>query len=169
MIKIFPERVSKCKLDLGLVVDTTQSIKQNNVPKVKAVLEQLIQRFDISENGTHVSLETFTSESTLQNTFNNASYYSKDAVLDLISSSVNELFRPTRLDLALETAKMEMFGEENGCRPGVRKVLVLFTDGRSYPGSVDEDVFLDVVGLKVRPGSCYDLPPSPSPFTPTGA
>lgn len=143
-------KVSTCKLDLGLVVDTTRSIKEFNVPKVKEVLQQIIQRLDISENGTHVSLETFAFESKLHNTFANSSFYNKASVLDLVSSSINQLFKPTRLDLALKTAKYQMFADENGKRPGVRKALILFTDGRSHPGSVDEDFFLEVVGLQSK-------------------
>lgn len=148
MVVIFSD-LWACKLDLGLVVDTTRSIKENNIPKVKTVLQQLIQKFDISENGTHVSLETFDNESTLHNTFKNSSFYSKEAILTLITDDINELFKPTRLDVALRTAKYEMFSDVNGNRPGVEKALVLFTDGRSFPGSLDENFFLEVVGLVV--------------------
>ena len=54
---------------------------------------------------------------------------------------------PTRLDLALKTAKEQMFA---GSRPGVRKVMVLYTDGRSHPDT--EDFYMDVLSIKVRSG-----------------
>ena len=57
---------------------------------------------------------------------------------------------PTRLDLALKTAKEQMFADENGLRLGVRKVMVLYTDGRSHPDT--EDFYMDVLSIKVRSG-----------------
>ena len=96
-----------------------------------------------------MSFETFARESKLHNKFNNETYHSKEAILDLISNSINKLTQPTRLDFALKTAKEHMFTEESGLRPGVRSAMVLYTDGKSHPDT--EDFFLDVVGLKVTP------------------
>jgi len=132
------------------VVDTTKSIKEENIPKLKAALQHLVQRFVISEDGTHISYETFDKESTLHNTFNDSAYHSKQNILDLIFNSINELGMPTRLDLALKTAKEQMFADESGSRPGVRKVMVLYTDGRSHPDT--EDFYMDVLSIKVRSG-----------------
>ena len=143
---IFSE-ISTCQLDLGLVVDTTKSIKEYNIPKLKAALKHLVQQFDVSEKGTHASFETFDRESTLHNTFNNASYHSEDDILRLIDNSIDELRQPTRLDIALKTAN-EMFAPKNGPRPGVRKVMVLYTDGRSHPDTAD--FYLDVLAIKVK-------------------
>ena len=139
---------SKCKLDLGLVVDTTQSIKEENIPILTAALKHLVQQFDISEDGTHVSFQTFAKKSKQHNTFNDAMYYNVNAILGLISNSI-ELSKPTRIDLALKTAAEKMFTDEAGLRPGVAKAMVLYTDGRSHPQT--NDFYLDVVALKVRP------------------
>jgi len=140
--------VSKCKLDLGLVVDRTQSIKYKNIPKLKAALEHLVQRFDISEDETHVSFSTFAKRARLHNTFNNPAYYNVDAIQDLIDSSFSRLRRPTRLDRAVKLAKEQMFTDRNGLRGSVRNVLVLYTDGRSHPRDT-EMYYLDLVALKV--------------------
>ena len=130
------------------MVDTTQSIKEENVPTLKAALQHLVQQFGISEDGTHVSFQTFTKESRLHNTFKNAMYHSENAILGLISNSI-ELSKPTRIDLALKTAAEKMFTNEAGLRPGVSKAMVLYTDGRSHPET--NDFYLDVVTLKVMP------------------
>ena len=138
------------KLDLGFVVDTTRSIKEENIPKLKEGLSLLIQEFDISEEGTHVSLETFGEDSMLHNKFKDAQYYSAEAVLDLIKESIGELTKPTRLDLAMELADDEMFTHENGHRAGVRSVMVLFTDGRSHPTLTSFKAYMNrVMNLKV--------------------
>ncbi|KAL9968587.1 hypothetical protein ACROYT_G020696 [Oculina patagonica] len=115
---------SKCKLDLGLLVDTTKSIKYDNLPKLKAALRHLVNQFDVSTDGTHVSLQTFDKTSTLHNKFNDALYHSNKAIDDLITN------------------------DESGQRPGERGAMVLYTDGRSHPDT--EDFFLEVMrGVRI--------------------
>lgn len=131
-----------------MLVDTTKSIQEVNIPKLVAALKHLVQKFDITGDGTHVSLETFSKQATLHNKFNDEQYHGEDAILELISNSVNNLAQPTRLDKALRLAKDEMFKEASGQRPGVRSAMVLYTDGRSHPDT--EDFYLDIVALKVK-------------------
>ncbi|XP_078345496.1 matrilin-1-like [Oculina patagonica] len=140
---------SKCKLDLGLVVDTTKSIEKVNVPKLKEALRLLVQQFNVSEDRTHVSLETFHKESTIHNYFNNTNFYTEKALLDLINKAINKLKQPTRLDYALQKAK-EMFTPKSGDRDGVRNVMVLFTDGRSHPNTQDVQYENAVKDLKAK-------------------
>ncbi|XP_020620995.1 cartilage matrix protein-like [Orbicella faveolata] len=140
--------ISKCKLDLGLLVDTTKSIKYENLPILKDALRYLMNQFDVSPKRTHVSLQTFDRRSTLHNKFNDDNYHSNKAINDLITNSITKLDQPTRLDIALKTAKELMFTEQSGQRPGVRSAMVLYTDGRSHPST--EDFFLEIVSLKTR-------------------
>ena len=144
--RLFLSEISKCKLDLGLLVDTTKSIKYENLPKLKEALRSLLSQFDISPNGTHVSIETFDRKSTLHNTFNDNRYHSNKAIDDLIVNNFNKLRQPTRLDIALGTAKNLMFTKGKGQRAGVRSAMVLFTDGKSHPDT--KDVLLDITALK---------------------
>ena len=140
--------ISKCTLDLGLVVDRTKSIKTENIPKLKAALEHLVQKFDVSTSGTHISFETFAGKAKLHNEFKDDGYHNQAAVLNLIEGSFTQLRKPTRLDRAIKLAKEKMFTQKSGLRPGVEKVLVLYTDGRSHPIHTDS-FFLDVAELKV--------------------
>ena len=142
---------SSCKLDLGLVVDTTKSIKEENIPNLKEALKGLVQQFDVSNDGTHVSFETFAKTSIIHNSFKDNKYRSEDAVLSLMDKEIDKMGKITRLDLALQKANDEMFTEKNGDRPGVRTVMVLFTDGRSHPRQTDVDTILTAVSdMKVR-------------------
>ena len=139
----------KCTLDLGLVADRTGSIKWRNVPKLKAALQLLVQRFDISADKTHVSYLTFATRSKLHNKFNNAAYHSQGAIVALLSRSIRKLRSPTRLDRAMKAANEQMFTLKNGLRPGVGKALVLYTDGKTLPTS--KDISGHVAALKVTP------------------
>jgi len=138
---------AKCKLDLGLVVDRTRSIKYENVPKLKAALEHLVKRFDISRDETHVSFATFARRAKLHNKFKDPPYQHAVAVQHLINTTIMRLGRRTRLDRAMKLAKERMFTPGNGLRDGV-KAMVLYTDGRSHPKT--EDCYLDVVALKMQ-------------------
>ncbi len=142
---LFLSEMSKCKLDLGLLVDTTKSIKEENIPKVKEALRKLVNKFSISTNGTHVSLLTFHKKSKIHNKFNDDRFHNNKAMEGLINSSFVTLLQPTRLDIALKTAN-SMLDDKSGKRSSTRCVMVLFTDGRSHPAT--EEFFLEVVGIK---------------------
>ena len=118
--------------DLGLVVDTTKSLGQENIPVLKEALSLLLEKFEISEDKTHVSLETFSRNAQVHNKFNDPNFWSYAALLDLIEKSIDKLKSPTRLDFALKEANGTMFTVENGDRPGVPNVLVVSTDGRTH-------------------------------------
>ena len=139
-----------CKLDLGFVVDTTKSIEKKNIPKLKRALKLLVQQFNISQEGTHVSLETFDKMGTLHNKFSDSNYHSEEAVFTLIEDSINKLTTPTRLDYAIQTAKDEMFIDQSGDRPGVLSVMVLLTDGKSHPNTDVAKYMQDIKDIKVR-------------------
>ena len=122
------------------MVDTTKSIRRGNPQNVyflKESIKLLIQAHDVSESGTHVSLETFAEESVLHNKFNNRSFHSNKAMEDLVEKSIGKLTMPTRLDYAIFEADEEMFTEQSGDRAGVRSVMLLFTDGKSHPNTTN--------------------------------
>jgi len=104
---------------------------------MKKALQLLVQRFEISADKTHVSYLTFARRNKLHNTFNDGAYHSQAAILALISGSIKNLGRQTRLDRAMKTANEKMFILKNGLRPGVGKALVLYTDGKTHPTSKD--------------------------------
>ena len=108
----------------------------------------LVNQFNVSTSGTHVSFETFEKESTLHNKFNDDLYHSNKAIGDLITNNITKLDQPTRLDKALKMARELMFRDESGQRAGVRSAMVLYTDGRSHPTT--ENFILDVEAIKVR-------------------
>ena len=130
------------------MVDTTKSIKYENLPILKDALRHLVNQFDVSPKRTHVSLQTFDRRSTLHNKFNDDNYHSNKAINDLITNNITKLDQPTRLDKALKMAREFMFRDESGQRAGVRSAMVLYTDGRSHRDT--EDFILDVEAIKVR-------------------
>ena len=131
------------------MVDTTKSLGNEIVPVLKEALTDLVQKFDISEDKTHVSLETFHRIATVRNHFNDPTYWSVSAVIDLINTSINNLESPTRLDRALRTANDDMFCEDNGYKPGKKNILVVFTDGRTHQKTHFNTLASSIADLKV--------------------
>ena len=131
------------------MVDTTKSLGYNNVPVLKEALKSLVQKFDIAEDKTHVSLETFNKKAIVHNKFNDPNYWSVNALIDLINISIDKLKSPTRLDFALEEANGTMFTEDNGDRSGERNVLVVFTDGRTHESTDSGKLESSIGALKV--------------------
>ena len=113
------------------MVDRTKSLGSENIQVLKEALVDLVQKFDISEDTTHVSLETFFKRAEVHNRFNDPTYWSVSAVIDLINNSFDKLRSPTRVDLALEAADEIMYTAANGDRSGEVNVLVVLTDGRT--------------------------------------
>lgn len=143
-------RLGSCKLDLGMVVDTTKSIGEENIPLLKDSLKHIIRRMGVSPSGTHVSFETFAADSVLHNTFNDASFHNTIAMENLISNSVKNLTKITRLDFAIFKADEEMFNADNRRRIGVSSVLLMFTDGKSHPTTNFTKAYTAVRSLQVR-------------------
>ena len=131
------------------MVDTTRSLRDRNLPVLREALACLVKQFDISENKTHVSLETFHRSATVHNTFNDPTFWSVDAVINLINDTVTTLRSPTFLDRALQAANGIMYTEENGDRPGEKNILVVFTDGRTNDNTDFAILESAIVGLQV--------------------
>lgn len=127
----------RCKLDLGLVVDLTKSIRYKNLRKIRESLKQFVKRFKIGPADTHVSLETFAGDSTLHNKFNDKAYHSEQALVGLIDRKLRGLTMPTRLDKALSMEDRIMFSSVNGHRVDVQSVNIVITDGKTNPASKD--------------------------------
>ena len=127
------------------MVDTTRSLHDENVPILREALADLVQKFEISEDKTHVSLETFHRSATVHNRFNDPDFWSVNAVIDLINTAIDRLRSPTFLDRALQEANDIMFTQASGDRSGEVNVLVVFTDGRT-----NDRTDLDALGRSVE-------------------
>ena len=131
------------------MVDTTRSLHDENVPILKEALIDLVQKFEISENKTHVSLETFHRSATVHNLFNDPDFWSVSAVIDLINNDIDRLRSPTFLDRALREANEIMFTQASGDRSEEVNVLVVFTDGRTNDRTDLDALRRSVGGLQV--------------------
>lgn len=117
-------------VDLGIIVDRSRSVKKQNFITVKNDLKTFLDNFNISENGTHVSLIFFANTASLLFNLSDARYFSNQAVKDRIDNVKDKLYAGTRTDLALMKAHDEMFQREH-VRRKHSQVLLIFTDGNT--------------------------------------
>ena len=116
-------------LDISIVIDQTKSIGKKNFLKMKAFVESLVDKYDVSEDHTHISIMTYAGDPTIHNTLADTKYHSKASLKKLIENIPNKLGSPTRTDKALEAARDKVFTAENGDRPDAPNVMIVLTDG----------------------------------------
>ena len=116
-------------LDLGIIADVSQSVGKQNLPKLKAALESLVEKFEPSLEGTNVGLITFAKSAELHFAFKDKGYQSTEAIKAKIED-IDKLYLQTRTDKALIMAHEELFSEAGGDRPEKPNVLLVFTDGK---------------------------------------
>ena len=136
--------------DVGIILDISTSIKVPNLIKMKQFLARFVDRFDVSESGSHFGIIRFNQKAIVDFDFNK--YSSNKAVKEAIHNIPDKLGWQTRTDKALRKAVSGLFTEENGDRPDRKNILFVFTDGKpTGKGRPDYESVSDVVPrLEVR-------------------
>ena len=118
-------RSCKTKLDIGIVLDGSGSISQNEFDSYKSFMVELIELFGVSDSATRVGLVSFSDKAKLVFPLGQLIAFSQ------FQRELTKLSQPggsSRLDLGMQIAT-SMFSSRNGGRPGIPKVLFLITDG----------------------------------------
>ena len=111
-------------MDFALLVDTSGSISRRNFRQLLKFIEDMVDAFDISEDGTHIALVEYSTKASVQMKFNDFSG------AQINSANYKRKIRKvphargyTYIDKALEKANEEVFTEEGGMRENVTKVI----------------------------------------------
>ncbi|XP_062597477.1 uncharacterized protein LOC134258895 [Saccostrea cucullata] len=112
-------------LELVLLVDSSNSLSQDDFTRAKLFMNQIVDSFNIASDKTRVSVVTYSNNPHIEFYLN--SYTSKSPLKSAIQ---NLPFRPgsTNTAGALQTAVSNVF---TGSRPNAAKVLIVITDGQS--------------------------------------
>ncbi|XP_078375647.1 uncharacterized protein LOC144658999 isoform X2 [Oculina patagonica] len=128
-----PPKPCKEHLDVGVIIDSSNSISTGDYSIARRYIIQLAERLDISEAGTHMAILLYSWEAHTWHRFTDAQSINK------IRSKANDLPHirgGTRTDRALELAAEDFFGwEDSGDRPDKPNVLIVLTDGDTNEGS----------------------------------
>lgn len=128
-------------LDIGVVVDTSQSVKKYNLKKVMTFLVELVDHFNPSPDRDHFGLVTFNRKAFTQFTFADRRLYSADALKERIRRIPLDLNLQTRTDLAMKAARDNLFSPRGGDRPANPNIMIMLTDGKPTRQPEDFGVF----------------------------
>jgi len=117
-------------MDIGIVIDSSSSVRRDNYEKVKTFLTQLVDKMHVSHRMSHVAVIHYNHRAYLDWDFNSDRAKNAAALKEAI---LNLKYQPggTRTDKALDKSKEEMFKDDHGQRPDVPHVLFVLTDGKT--------------------------------------
>ncbi|XP_073439499.1 integrin alpha-1 [Dendrobates tinctorius] len=130
--------VQECvtQLDLVIVLDGSNSVYP--WVSVTEFLQKLFKKMTVHPSQTQVSIVQYGENVTHE--FNLNTHSSTESVLQAASMINQRGGSSTLTALGIDTARKEAFSEERGARRGVKKVMVVVTDGESHDGFLLKNV-----------------------------
>ncbi|RXM35694.1 hypothetical protein EOD39_3950 [Acipenser ruthenus] len=138
--------------DIVLLVDGSWSIGRINFRLVRSFLENLVSAFSVGSDKTRVGLAQYSGDPRIEwhlNAFN-----SKESVIDAVKNLPYKGGN-TLTGLALTYILENSYKPESGARPGVPKIGILITDGKSQDDVIppakslrDAGIELFAIGVK---------------------
>lgn len=110
-------------MDFAFILDGSGSISRTNWGRIKEFVKRTIDAFDVSPRGSHFALLEYSSEPKVYLRFNDFTNAQLNGVN--VKRKVEEIIQSggqTFIDKALILADQEIFTQEAGMRPGVKKV-----------------------------------------------
>ncbi|XP_030074550.1 matrilin-1 isoform X2 [Microcaecilia unicolor] len=114
--------------DLVFLIDGSKSVRPENFELVKKFINQIVDSLDVGEKKAQVGLVQYSSS--VRQEFPLGQYKTKKQIKDAVKK-MSYMEKGTMTGQALSYLVDSSFAVSNGARPGVPKVGVIFTDGRS--------------------------------------
>ncbi|XP_069032474.1 cartilage matrix protein [Embiotoca jacksoni] len=119
---------SNSATDVVFLIDSSKSVRPENFELVKKWINQIVDKLDVSDAKAHVGLVQYSSS--VRQEFPLGRYNSKKELKEAVKKMAY-LEKGTMTGQALRYMANNSFGPGQGARPGVVKVGIVFTDGRS--------------------------------------
>ncbi|XP_056105498.1 cartilage matrix protein isoform X4 [Rhinichthys klamathensis goyatoka] len=131
LTKKFQEAFCACSnaaTDVVFLIDGSKSVRPENFELVKKWINLIIDKLDVSETNAHVGLVQYSSS--VKQEFPLGRYNNKKALKEAVKK-MGYMERGTMTGQAINFLVDNSFTPNQGARPGVAKVGIVFTDGRS--------------------------------------
>ncbi|KAH0631267.1 hypothetical protein JD844_005533 [Phrynosoma platyrhinos] len=132
LTKKFQEAFCACTggtaTDLVFLIDGSKSVRPENFELVKRFINQIVDSLDVSDKNAHVGLVQYSSS--VRQEFPLGQYKNKKDIKAAVRR-MSYMEKGTMTGQALKYLVDNSFAISSGARPGVPKVAVVFTDGRS--------------------------------------
>nr|XP_040043961.1 cartilage matrix protein isoform X1 [Gasterosteus aculeatus aculeatus] len=119
---------SNSATDVVFLIDGSKSVRPENFELVKKWINQIIDKLDVSESKAHVGLVQYSSS--VRQEFPLSRFNNKKDLKEAVKKMAY-MERGTMTGQALRYLTDNSFAAGQGARPGVAKVGIVFTDGRS--------------------------------------
>ncbi|KAG7457838.1 hypothetical protein MATL_G00231570 [Megalops atlanticus] len=119
---------SAAATDVVFLIDGSKSVRPENFELVKKWINQIVDKLDVAENKAHVGLVQYSSA--VRQEFPLGRFNSKKDLKEAVKK-MDYMERGTMTGQALRYLVDNSFTPSQGARPGVSKVGIVFTDGRS--------------------------------------
>uniref|UniRef100_A0A3Q0RV02 Collagen type XIV alpha 1 chain n=1 Tax=Amphilophus citrinellus TaxID=61819 RepID=A0A3Q0RV02_AMPCI len=132
--------------DIVILVDGSWSIGRLNFRLVRTFLENLVNAFDVGIDKTRIGLAQYSGDPRIEWHLN--SFSTKDAVVDAVRNLPYKGGN-TLTGLALTFILENCFKPESGARPGIPKIGILITDGKSQDDVIPPAEELQNAGVEL--------------------
>ncbi|XP_072303626.1 cartilage matrix protein isoform X2 [Eucyclogobius newberryi] len=147
LTKKFQEAFCACSnaaTDVVFLIDGSKSVRPENFELVKKWINQIVDKLDVSDSKAHVGLVQYSSA--VKQEFPLGRYNNKKDLKDAVKKMAY-MERGTMTGQALRFLTDNSFMQ--GARPGVTKVGIVFTDGRSQDYIGDAAKKAKALGIKM--------------------
>ncbi|XP_061678535.1 cartilage matrix protein isoform X3 [Syngnathoides biaculeatus] len=131
LTKKFQEAFCACSnsaTDVVFLIDGSKSVRPENFELVKKWINQIVDKLDVSDTKAHVGLVQYSS--LVRQEFPLGRHNNKKDLKEAVKKMAY-MERGTMTGQALRYLTDKSFSAGHGARPGVSKVGIVFTDGRS--------------------------------------
>ncbi|XP_075053850.1 matrilin-1 [Mixophyes fleayi] len=132
--------------DLVFLIDGSKSVRPENFELVKQFINQIVESVDVGDNKAHVGLVQYSSS--VRQEFPLGRHSSKKDIKSAVKK-MSYMEKGTMTGQALNYLIDNTFTISNGGRPGVSKVGIVFTDGRSQDYINDAALKAKELGYKM--------------------
>ena len=115
-------------MDLMFIIDGSKSLGPSNFELVKQFVNGIVDSLEVSAAGTHVGLLQYSTK--VRTEFTLAQFTSGQEVKKAVSA-IQYMGRGSMTGSAIRQMFEYSFSTKEGARPGIARVAIVFTDGRS--------------------------------------
>nr|KAG8543408.1 hypothetical protein GDO81_024749 [Engystomops pustulosus] len=133
-------------IDLVFLIDGSKSVRPENFELVKQFINQIVESVDVGNNKAHVGLVQYSSS--VRQEFPLGRFNNKREIKTAVKK-MSYMEKGTMTGQALKYLIDNTFTISNGGRPGVSKVGIVFTDGRSQDYINDAALKAKELGYKM--------------------